>query len=285
MYMMRFASESSFAATHAAAKDPVNCDTFHVTPRSISVFDGVAKNKDGDVSAREAARAVAETIERDATPLEAIVTYADEAARNKSFGSTTVALGRLSLSGTFEFHHRGDSRVYRFNSSDGLQCLTQDDAAYVDERGALIDPRTNQRRYRDIQADLASISRHRDMHDKPELQQQFMNRHCITAALGNFPNDSSVLDRRAGSVPLRPGDIFLATTDGIHDNLVDQEIETICLDALLMALLRKTASPFQIARFTAQRLVDQARARRNDDYHIRSKDDDLTAAVLVTPQR
>ena len=93
----------------------------------------------------------------------------------------------------------------------------------------------------------------------------FRLRGGITQALGG-PVPPVI---HVNNVALRPGDRVLLCTDGIHDNLTDQEIETI---------LRST---FRTS--TARILVEHAlhRSREERSTTIRAKPDDMTAAVIT----
>ncbi len=64
-----------------------------------------------------------------------------------------------------------------------------------------------------------------------------------------------------------PGDEFVLTTDGVHDNLVDAE-------------MAKTMAGEQSAEGKARKLVSNSRARMADKDHPRAKYDDATAIVI-----
>ena len=93
----------------------------------------------------------------------------------------------------------------------------------------------------------------------------FRHRGGITQALGGPLRPSIHLD----STPIELGDRVLLCTDGIHDNLTDNEIEKI---------LRTTPRNL-VARY----LVDQSLLRsRQERYEtLRAKPDDMSAIVLT----
>ena len=86
-------------------------------------------------------------------------------------------------------------------------------------------------------------------------------RNKITCAVGwtDFPRIQTC------SLALLPGDRILLCTDGVHDNLTDQEIEEV---------LRGTDEA------SAQRLVSTA-YHRSQQTHFRAKQDDISAIVAL----
>lgn len=64
-----------------------------------------------------------------------------------------------------------------------------------------------------------------------------------------------------------PGDEFVLTTDGVHDNLIDAEMAEAIIGE-------------KSAEGKARKLVSKARLRMNDKNHPRAKDDDATAIVI-----
>ncbi len=97
----------------------------------------------------------------------------------------------------------------------------------------------------------------------------FAKRNGITQSLGQH----KPLDIHLGQSTLNPGDRILLCTDGIHDNLTDQEI------ADTLAQSGKTT--------VAKRLVQQAieRSHQHDDTTIRAKADDMSALVITVARQ
>lgn len=79
-------------------------------------------------------------------------------------------------------------------------------------------------------------------------------------------------------IPVRPGDIVLLTSDGVHDNLTDDEIEEIVANGgdisahLADAALTRSREPSDV--------IEIINGREKERYNFRSKPDDITAAVL-----
>jgi protein phosphatase len=92
----------------------------------------------------------------------------------------------------------GDSRVYRFNPTDGLVRLSHDHS-FVQE---LVDSGRLE----------------------PELAFDYPDSHIITRSLGDL---RSTANPDINSFPLREGDIFLLCSDGLTGVLRDEEIEAI----------------------------------------------------------
>jgi serine/threonine protein phosphatase PrpC len=93
----------------------------------------------------------------------------------------------------------------------------------------------------------------------PGDQTHFARRNEITCAVGW--TDFSHIQTR--SLALVPGDRILFCTDGIHDNLTDQEIEEVLQGS---------------DGTDAQRLVSAA-YHRSQQTHLRAKQDDISAIV------
>ena len=88
-----------------------------------------------------------------------------------------------------------------------------------------------------------------------QLSQAFLYRNIVGACLdGGYDNYINVDTR-----DVEPGDIILATTDGIHDNLTRREIAEWT---------------------TVKDLLAAALARSRDTDHPRAKPDDMTAVML-----
>ena len=93
-----------------------------------------------------------------------------------------------------------------------------------------------------------------------ELSRMFRYRNIID----NCMSGDSDLKVHTIAVPVEPGDIILASSDGIHDNLTNAEILTIIN-----------------AGGDTKDLVHAALARSRDTSHLRAKHDDMTAVVLT----
>ena len=96
----------------------------------------------------------------------------------------------------------------------------------------------------------------------------FRLRGGITQALGGPQAPAIHLDQ----VTVYPGDRILLCTDGIHDNLTDEEIETI---------MRTSPRP-SVARLLIEHSV--ARSQQARDMTVRAKPDDMTAVVITCRQ-
>lgn len=198
--------------------------------------------------------------------LQQVLEYADEQVRTEGAHlagttdlATTVAMAALCRHGNdlqMFYAHVGDSRIYLLPEQGPLRRLTTDDGLL----GRLVENqmmseedarRIDQAMYADELSDL-------------ELS-YFRHRGGITQALGGPLQPLIHLD----STAIQPGDRVLLCTDGIHDNLTDEEIEKI---------LRNT--PRNLA---ARYLVEHSllRSRQDRQATIRAKPDDITAIVMT----
>lgn len=97
----------------------------------------------------------------------------------------------------------------------------------------------------------------------PADQEHFARRNKITCAVGwkDFPRIQT------RSLALIPGDHLVLCTDGVHDNLTDQEIEEVVQES---------------HERRAQGLVSAA-YHRSQQMHFRAKHDDMSAIVVWYP--
>lgn len=124
--------------------------------------------------------------------------------------------------------HVGDSRVYRLRDNK-LEQLTRDHSVYNDMRDQGIELGESARR---------------------------QYKHMITRALG-FARDDERPDLRREA--LAPGDVFLISSDGLHDVLSEDEI----------------------ARVLAAKDPEQACAQLVEDAHDAGSQDNITAVVVA----
>lgn len=200
--------------------------------------------------------------------LEKLITEADEQVRTTGAEqagtddlATTVAMAALCRhvgknAYTLVYAHVGDSRVYLLRGQEPLKRLTSDD-------GLLAKLVENQLMDEEQAQKIDQAMRAEDLTDAE--YNYFRLRGGITQALGG-PHPPSI---HVDTTEISAGDRILLCTDGIHDNLIDEEIEHI---------LR--TSPRNSA---ARTLVDYSVLRSHEErpLTIRAKPDDMTAIVLT----
>lgn len=171
---------------------------------------------------------------------------------------TTVVLAALFSErekASMTYAYVGDSRIYLLRAGR-LQRLTEDDGyfAFALQKGLL----RQEEIQRIEQADNDTILSRQDF-------EHFKKRNKITCAVGW--KDFSVV--HTSSIDLLAGDCIILCSDGVHDNLTDQEIEEQVRNEPLTG---------------AQRLV-QAAYQRSQQKQRRSKPDDISAVLIVrSPQ-
>ena len=154
------------------------------------------------------------------------------------------------------YAHVGDSRVYLLQGEQQLKRLTNDDgllAKLVENK--IID-----------EAEALRIDQAVDANQLSDTELSYFKlRGGITQALGG-PLPPTI---HINSTTIHPGDRILLCTDGIHDNLIDEEIE---------AILRNTPRSS-----TARTLIEYAilRSHQERSETIRAKPDDMSAIVLT----
>ena len=269
-----------------------NEDSFLIEQQSglVAVFDGVGGSAAGEIASQAAKRATLQgwkgalrqihkgrNVQRfledcdkvdSCTLLQHLIEHADELIRTEGVReagtddlATTVAIAALYRHSekneySMIYAHVGDSRVYLLKENEPLKRLTVDDGLL----GKLVENQMVN------EADAHHIDQaiHADELTDAELS-YFRLRGGITQALGGpFPPEIHV-----DQVPISIGDRILLCTDGIHDNLTDNEIEEI---------LRK--APRNAA---ARLLVEHSLLRSREERHItiRAKPDDMSAIVIT----
>ena len=257
-----------------------------------AVFDGVGGSAAGEIASQIAARSTLEGWRRTVqqaqkgrkihgfleghnglhadlcTILEQLILDADDRVRNDgahragtSDLATTVALAALirqpdTRGYTMFYAHVGDSRVYMLRADEPLKRLTNDDGLLAKLVENQIVNSTDA-----LRIDQAMRS---DQLSDTEYS-YFRLRGGITQALGGPLPPSIHIDQ----ISIYPGDRILLCTDGIHDNLIDREIEEI-----LRSEPRSSA---------ARLLVERSLERSHQERHVtvRAKPDDMSAIVMT----
>ncbi|HLH60484.1 MAG TPA: PP2C family serine/threonine-protein phosphatase [Ktedonobacteraceae bacterium] len=269
-----------------------NEDSFIIEKNSglAAVFDGVGGSAAGEIASRTAARATRQAwrealqevrkgrnvdsyLENCAITdfcllLQHLIEKADDLVRTEGARqagtddlATTVALAAICRQSakneyTMVYAHVGDSRVYLLREHEPLKRLTVDDGLL----GRLVENSMVS------EEDAHRIDQAMHVEDLSDLEfSYFRLRGGITQALGG-PMPPTI---HAEQITIIPGDRILLCTDGIHDNLIDAEIEDILRNAP-----RQT-----VARRLVEKSLQRSRQERQDT--IRAKPDDMTAIVMT----
>ncbi|HLG74944.1 MAG TPA: PP2C family serine/threonine-protein phosphatase [Ktedonobacteraceae bacterium] len=284
-------SRLSVASEHHPTR---NEDALLVDPRRglAAVLDGVGGSAAGDVASRLGAQTIKQTW-KNIHPLQQLadsstfdplstvrqlileaqqqicedgsrrVTQADP--RNEDYPGATVVLAILHRTPEhpdgymMSYAHVGDSRIYLLRGRETLQRLTTDDGYFtLQVEHQMLSEDDAQRIDQAMHAEELT----------PMERAHFERRNGITQSL-SYVVKSEYLDIHVGQVLLAPGDRVLLCSDGIHDNLTDNEIaETL-----------RRASRTNVAH----RLVERAVLRSHEPKKscIRAKADDMTAIVIT----
>jgi PPM family protein phosphatase len=256
----------------------------------VAVFDGVGGSAAGEIASQTASHATYQAwkeilskrqkgrkthsfLEEGDTSelcsvLEQLIQEADERVRTdgaKQAGTddlaTTVAMAAFSRHPetrgyTMVYAHVGDSRVYLLRGQEPLKRLTSDDgllAKLVENQ--IIDDTDALRIDQAMRADQLSDTEF----------SYFRLRGGITQALGG-PLPPTI---HTNQMRVFPGDRILLCTDGIHDNLIDEEIEQIM----------RSSPRTTTARILVERSLQRSHQERSET--IRAKPDDMSAITLV----
>ena len=251
------------AARHSDSnEDRVLCDP---AKGVAAVFDGIGGEAGGELAARAACGAMAmaldhlparEDVEGRRRWLATAVQSGHAAIGlskrlNGDFaGQGTTAIAVVLTSKAVLTTCVGDSRAYRIR--DGKLELIADEHEDIVPRPALADA-------------LDRLSTTEDFDGAPkDLPWAFSYRNIVSAELGSDAVHPTVHEH-----DLAPGDLILAVSDGVHDNLAHQEMETLVAEHAGRA-----------PQTLATALVARAHQRSQDRAHLRSKDDDVSCAVL-----
>ncbi len=256
----------------------------------VAVFDGVGGSAAGEIASQTAARASYQAwtrylnlhqkgqrvhtflkqgdIQELCDLLQHLIREADERVRTEGARragtddlATTVAMAAFcqqpeSKSHMMVYAHVGDSRIYLLRENEPLKRLTNDD-------GLLAKLVENQIIATEDAVRIDQAMRVGQLSDTEFSY--FRLRGGITQALGG-PLPPTV---HTNQITVYPGDRILLCTDGIHDNLVDEEIEHI------IRVSPRTS--------TARILVEQSlqRSRQERNMTVRAKPDDMSAIFLT----
>jgi serine/threonine protein phosphatase PrpC len=175
--------------------------------------------------------------------------------------ATTIVLAALcrqpeTSEYVLAFVSSGDSRLYLLREHQRLTCLTRDDG--------LLTRLIEEQKVTEEDALRIDQATHPDQLSETELS-YFKKRHEIFQALGERKPFRGQRDQ----IVIQPGDRILLCSDGIHDNLTNDEIEEVV----------KQTPPAEVA----QVLVEHAalRSRQESSMTMRAKADDMTAVVIT----
>ena len=269
-----------------------NEDSIVVDERSglAAVFDGVGGSAAGQIASQTAVRAtlqswrrVLEQIQKKrkvydlldnpgenflCSVLERLIQNADDLVRTEGAQragtddlATTVALAAVcrepeTRGYTLFYAHVGDSRVYLLRDDEPLQRLTNDDG--------LLAKLVENQVVKDEDAHRIDQAMWADQLSDMEFS-YFRLRGGITQALGG-PVPPAI---HTNEIAVKPGDRILLCTDGIHDNLTDEEIESILRDS------PRTSA----ARLLVEHSLHRSRQERSET--VRAKPDDMSAIVMT----
>lgn len=236
----------------------------------LGVFDGLGGHAGSEEAARTAARVVLDEARQ--FPIIASRQLAEELLRDALLSAnaavveldrgrigTTAAIARVFYAeddrAFVSVASVADSRIYLYRDGE-LSFLSYDKGREFNEAS---------NKTIDRQRNLASVAVRADVSALSDSSQvAFRRRNLVTSYLGQSGEMPIIVTH---SVPLKPKDIILTVTDGIHDNLTDSEIAEI---------LSTASSPDEAVSF----LTSMARVRSRDPDHIRAKPDDMTAVAL-----
>jgi len=262
------------ARTVASNKHPDrNEDTMFILPerKAVGVFDGISRHAAGDKASRIAKDQVGGALQELDDGLsvqqvedairQAIINannevYKQAQTENNNMG-TTASMVYIWEGGKGErkaiVGNVGDSRVYLLRNNR-LEQITLDDSE-------ILSILPNERQARQLQLKLSNVTDPQTQLTASE-QALFNRRNIIIQALGRRPS----VEPKIHTIDFLPSDRILVCSDGISENLTDNEIQQI---------LGQNPNNTEAVRGLME--ASQARSKSN---HIRAKPDDMTAIVI-----
>ena len=255
-----------------------------------AVFDGVGGNEGGGMAARVAARTIQRNwrnVLRQAQSEQTLLKIREEldlqiilknlmiaandyvrvaGYRSMKADGAPLPLGTTVVLATFcrqeeagylmTYAHVGDSRIYLLRANEKLRRLTSDDGYF----------RILLKEEKIVEDDIWHIDQATRAEELTETEKSYFDkRNGITQALG----DKKPPEVHVDQVALEAGDRILFCSDGVHDNLTDQEIEET---------LRRGART-TVAKVLVQRAIK--RSHEDNKISIRAKKDDMSALVVT----
>ena len=110
---------------------------------------------------------------------------------------------------------------------------------------------------------LDTVTDHETLVARPQASVAFARRQIVIGSVMSG-NDPQVLRHR-----VTPGDLLIACSDGVHDNLARAEISALIAE-------HREHGPQAVA----DALAAAARERSLNALHVRAKDDDITCVAL-----
>jgi protein phosphatase len=150
----------------------------------------------------------------------------------------------------------GDSRIYLLREHQALSCLTRDDG--------FLTTLVHQQKISEVDALRIDQAVHPDQLSEAELS-YFKKRSEIFQMLGGTRRPLMQSDQTR----IIPGDRILLCSDGLHDNLTNDEIEELV----------KQADSTTVAQTLVEHALD--RSREACSVTMRAKPDDMTAVVIT----
>lgn len=255
-----------FEIGHASiAKNNPNEDSIVVNPEAglFAIFDGAGGHKDGEVASSKGALAIQEVFENDSRQnLQTALQITSEQISNTTEGVCTAAIVKLvekSKSGTeamIEIAAIGDARVYVFDNEGKIRLVTIDN---IPGRT----PQAERQEALNNQKILSRISSPVELEELTGYQKAaFKDRHVISEYLGGNKKQDPLVYR----IPIDSGSTVIITSDGVHDNLTDDEIYSL-------------VNSGDKAQLIAEDIAKRSESRANQG-GFRSKRDDTSVIVL-----
>ncbi len=248
LFNITVASEASFR--HPQRNEDYAC--YNLNKGWAAVFDGLGGGERGDLASRIAGQVIGDSLNKldkysysdvQKSILDACIIAGEKIREINDYSGATAVIAQAyetdeGLKAIIA--SSGDSRAYLFRNKHYLKLLTQDDSVIPNEVSKKIDEANN-----------ADQFTHEDW-------DYFYERNIVKEYLGK--PDAKV---RIQEIDILPGDIYLLTSDGVHDNLSNNMIRNRLIESSSASNLVKGAM-----RIAAAQL-------------FRSKPDDITAAILT----
>jgi len=264
------------AFSHKCEGRPINQDAYFLYKDNQGIFDGVTGSL-GEIAAQTASdvcknkmghlptiTTTKQETQQVYAGLRKILKIADKEVYKKSTKlpepiNATALISHLFINheGQLEdsIANSGDTRVYLLRGDNFVQ-LTIDDGVIKKE---------NPNNVREIQKKFSNVH-----YAKLELSQKeqelFRKRNLIISCVGDGKCKPTLY-----SMILKEGDILFFSTDGVHDNLTDNELENA---------IKEGKSAQEIVMMALERSRKQDKIETRKDLKGRAKNDDKTCMIV-----
>lgn len=208
-----------------------DCFSIDLNSHIVMILDGLGGQANGEKASATAQKSLLDSLRQINSLIsienqlqqiqQAVITASMAISTEVPGGGSTATVVKFVKDSQDELHalvgHIGDSRAYLYRENTLTQ-ITEDDDLLSTSPVLLLEDKIR------IHQKIDSLTNNKDRHRLTKGERYFFdNRNQLSQALG----DQSPIQPHTYDVKLKPGDILGVMSDGIHDNLTNDEIKEI----------------------------------------------------------